>query len=454
METMEPQPHRANDPHVVGSQSHLTDDATQARARTLAREGVFPRVSLRDWLREKVFLGMTLREYARSLVTPFNLVAGLIIAVGFPFIVLRFVHGLGAVTSGSHVQPWGLFLAWGLFSGVPLSASGFVLGTAVYVFGLRRYHPVVNNAILIGFLGYFFAVVFLLIDLGRPWRIYYPVMISYGPASVLFLVGWHVFLYLSCQFLEFSPTIFGWAGAERLRRGARSLTVGLTIFGIILSTLHQSALGAMFLLMPGKVHPLWWSPYLPIFFLTSAIAAGISMVIVVSALVHRFFPGERNPRWTEQLGELTLGMGKAVALTLFTYFGLKLVGVAHGNHWGLLGTSPWGWWFLTELLGFVLLPCLLLVLALKRGSVSLVRLGALWTILGTIINRFNVSLITFNWNLPHRELFEWKEAMIILTVVVIEILVYRWIILRMPVVPEHPAYREGEGEGEGEAHHD
>jgi len=409
-------------------------------AESLVRERIFPRSRLEEWIKEKIFLGMGLREYLRSLVTPFNIVAGMIILAGFPLIVLRFAHGLGAVTSASNVQPWGLFLSWGLFSGVPLSASGFVLGTAVYVFGVKKYHPVVNNAVLIGFLGYFFAVIFLLIDLGRPWRIYYPVLISYGPASVLFLVGWHVFLYLSCQFLEFCPTIFGWAGAERLRRGVASLTVGLTIFGIILSTLHQSALGAMFLLMPGKVHPLWWSPYLPIFFLTSAIAAGPAMVIVVSALVHRFFKGRRDPRWTERLNGLTLGMGKAVAFTLITYFGLKIIGLAHGNHWDLLGTS-WGGWFLVELLGFVLLPCVLLAVAVKRRDVASVRFGALWTVVGVILNRLNTSLITFNWNLPHRELFEWKEFMIVITVVTIEILVYRWIIKRMPVIPEHPDYK-------------
>jgi len=411
-------------------------DTTQS----LAGEKVFPRAGLREWVKEKIFLGMSPREYARSLVTPFNIVAALIILAGLPLIGLRFARGLGAVTNASNVQPWGLFLAWGLFSGVPLSASGFVLGMVVYLFGLKRYHPVVNNAILIGFVGYFFAVVFLLIDLGRPWRIYYPIMISFGPASVLFLVGWHVFLYLSCQFLEFCPTIFGWAGTERLRRRAQAMTIGLTIFGVILSTLHQSALGAMFLLMPGKVHPLWYSPYLPVFFLTSAIAAGICMVIVVSALVHRLFKGRRDPHWTEKLNELTLGMGKAVAFVLFTYFGLKIIGIAHGNHWDLLGTS-WGYWFLTELLAFVLLPCLLFVIAVQKKNVALVRFGALLTIIGVIINRLNVSLITFDWNLPHRELFNWKEFMIVVTIVTIEILVYRWIIKRMPVTPEHPEYK-------------
>lgn len=408
--------------------------------RSWVRDEIFPDVW--SWVQEKIFLGMSPREYLRSLVTPFNIVAALILLAGLPLIALRFAQGLGAVTSGSQTQPWGLFLSWGLFSGVPLSASGFVLGTAVYLFGLKRYHPVVNNAILIGFLGYFFAVIFLLIDLGRPWRIYYPVIISFGPASVLFLVGWHVFLYLSCQFLEFCPTIFEWAGARRLRSRAGAMTIGLTVFGVILSTLHQSALGAMFLLMPGKVHPLWYSPYLPVFFLTSAIAAGICMVLVVSALAQRFFKrGRSDPRWTAELNELTLGMGQAVAFVLFAYFGLKIIGIAHGNHWGLLGTS-WGAWFLVELLGFVLLPCLLFVSAVRKKNVGLTRFAALLTIIGTILNRFNVSLIGFNWNLPERELFDWRELLIVITIVTIEILVYRWIINRMPVLPEPPDYEE------------
>src|SRR3972149_9302509 len=166
----------------------------------------------RSWVRERLFLGLGMGEYVKGLVTPFNVVAGAIIVAGLVFLVLRFAQGLGAVTSASQDQPWGLFLAWGLFSGVPLSATGFVLGTAVYVFGLKQYHPVVKNAVLVGLLGYLFAVIFLLVDLGRPWRLPYPMTISFGTASGLCLVAWHVALYLSCQFLEFFPAISEWGG--------------------------------------------------------------------------------------------------------------------------------------------------------------------------------------------------------------------------------------------------
>ncbi|MFC1942897.1 NrfD/PsrC family molybdoenzyme membrane anchor subunit [Chloroflexota bacterium] len=354
--------------------------------------------------------------------------------------MLRYAQGLGAVTAASQEQPWGFFLNWGLFTGVPLSASGFVLGTAVYIFGLKEYHPVVKNAVLIGFLGYLFAVIFLLIDLGRPWRLPYPMFGSFGTASVLFLVAWHVALYLSCQFFEFAPSITEWGGWRTLRKWTIRMTIGLTIFGVILSFLHQSALGAMFLLAPGKLHPLWYSPYLPVLFLVSAICGGLCMVIFVSKLTQRFFKNQADHEYLSSLNKITLGLGKAVAFVLFVYIALKIIALAHGNNWSLLNTS-YGYWFLTELIVFVLLPWGLFVLAIKNSKVGLVQFAAVLTIIGIIINRFNVSLIALNWQLPHREFFDWREFLIVIAVITIEILVYRWIVNRMPVLREHPDYQ-------------
>lgn len=391
--------------------------------------------TLQPWAKKNLFLGLTLKEYIRRLITPFNIFSALIILPGLYLIILRFSQGLSALTSASDIQPWGLFLSWGLFSGVPLSATGFVLGSAVYLFGLKEYHPVVKNAILLGFLGYFFAVVFLLIDLGRPWRIYYPMFVSYGPASVMFLVAWHVALYLSVQALEFSPSFFEWLGLGKFRKWALKLTIGLTIFGVILSTLHQSALGAMFLLTPGKLHPLWYTPYIPWLFFISSIAAGLSMVIFVSMLTERFLKHRADSDYLRSLDNITLGLGKAAAFVLFTYFGLKLIGLAHGNHWDLLGTS-WGLLFLIEILVFVLLPCFLFAFGVRKEKLGLIRFTALLTIAGVVLNRFNVSLIAFNWELTHQELFNWKEFVVIIAIVAIEVLVYRWIVNRMPVLRE------------------
>jgi Ni/Fe-hydrogenase subunit HybB-like protein len=390
------------------------------------------------WIRDKLFMGLTIKEYVKTLITPINIAAGLVVAAGLYLILMRFLFGLSQVTEGSNEQPWGLFLSWGLFSGVPFSASGFVVGTAVYIFGLKKYQPIVKNAILLGLLGYLFAVIFLMIDLGRPWRIYYPMIISFGTASVMFLVAWHVALYLTVQVLEFSPSTLAWLGMRKVRKIVTGMTLGLTIFGVMLSTLHQSALSAMFLLAPGKLHPLWYTSYLPWLAFISAIGAALALVIVVSKLTQVFMKDRADAQYLASLDGITLGLGKAASFVLFTYVGLRLISVTHEDAWGYLNT-PFGHWFLVEITIFVVLPFLFFYGVHKR-NIGLIQFTAVLTMVGIILNRFNISLIAFNWQLPNRELFFWKEAVIVAAVVIIEVLLYRWIVNRMPVLRQHPDY--------------
>jgi len=392
------------------------------------------------WIRDKLFLGLTLKEYLKTLITPLNIFAGTIVFAGLILILMRFIFGLEAVTDASNVQPWGLFLTWGLFTGVPFSGSGFVLGTAVYIFGLRKYQPIVKNAILLGFLGYFFAVIFLMIDLGRPWRIYYPMFVSFGTASIMFLVAWHVALYLSVQFLEFSPSILAWLDQRKLRKIAVSMTLGLTIFGVMLSTLHQSALNAMFLLTPGKVHPLWYTSYLPWLAFISAIAAALALMIVVGKLTVVFMKDRASPQYLASIDDITLGLGRACSLTLFTYVGLRLISVTHEGAWKYFDlNSPFTHWFLVEILLLGILP-FVFYYGVQKKNVGIVQVAGAFAMLGIALNRFNLVYITFNWHIPHRELFYWKEVLIVIAVVIIEILVYRWIVNRLPVLRDHPDY--------------
>jgi len=381
---------------------------------------------------------------SKSLLTPFNLVAGLILAVGAYVAFLRFSSGLagiGAVGDSAQSQPWGMLISFNLMCGVPLSAGGFVMGTAVYIFGMKQYRLVVRPAVLVGMIGYFFAVVALLMDVGRPWRLPYPMVVQYGVTSVLFLVAWHVALYLSTQFVEFSPAVFEWLNWKRWRKVAVAVAVGAVIFGVILSTLHQSALGALFLITPTKVHPLWYSPFIGLFFFVSAIAAGICMVILESALAHRYFR-EKVEMTTEHLDQITIGLGKAASIALAVYFAIKVIGIAHGNTWHYLA-SPIGHWFLLELLGFSLLPCVLFAAGVRERRPRLIRWAAGLTVLGIILNRLNVSIITFNLNLPAEQRFQfhWKEVWLSLAVVMAAVLTYRWAVNRMPVHHKHPLYK-------------
>jgi Ni/Fe-hydrogenase subunit HybB-like protein len=396
----------------------------------------------RLWFMRKLLMGMTWPEYIRSLVTPFNIVAAVILSIGLPLIALRFMYGLAFVTHASQNYPWGLYLGWGLFTGVPLSATGFVMGTAYYIFGFRGYRSIVRLAILAGFLGYLFAVIYLLNDLGRPWKIYYPMLIKYGTASILFLVAWHVALYLTVQLLEFSTAILEWLNSRLVRQWAILITIGLTIAGIVLSTLHQSALGAMFLLVPTKLHPLWYSPLIWVFFLTSSIYAATAMVILVSTLAARYLKHAAGREFLENLPWQTIGLGKATAVGMYAYFALKIIGVAHGNNWSYLFT-PYGYWFLVEILGFVLIPSLILTYGVKRDSVGIVRFGAFFAVAGIILNRINVSIIVLNWQLPghlHHIIPAWRELATVLAILTLHILVFRWILNRMPVLRDEPGY--------------
>jgi Ni/Fe-hydrogenase subunit HybB-like protein len=176
-----------------------------------------------------------------------------------------------------------------------------------------------------------------------------------------------------------------------------------------------------------------------VFFLVSAIAGGITMVIFESSLSHRIFRHQIDPVDHSTFNDIILGLGKGAAAVLFTYFCLKWVGVAHHNTWHYLNTQL-GYWFLLEIFGFVLAPCLILLWGSKRSSVTLVRIGAIWAVLGIILNRINVSMVALNWQRADRYVPSWTEIMITITVITLGLLVFRFIINRTPTLYRHPDY--------------
>lgn len=379
----------------------------------------------------------------KSLVTPFNIVTGIILIVGFGITALRFTKGLGATTNLTNNTPWGIWIGFDLLVGVALAAGGYVTSAAVYIFGMKRYHSAVRPAVLTGFLGYLFVVIALHYDLGRPWRLPYPFIVGWGTTSLLFEVGLCVALYLTVLFLEFTPAPLEWLGFKKTRALAVKLTMVLTIFGVVLSTLHQSSLGALFLIAPSKLHPLWYTPYLPVFFFVSSVIAGLSMVMFEGSLAHRAFHHKMDAAHLAESDPLTLGFAKAAALVLAGYFTIKWVGVAAGNNWHLLATK-YGAWFLVEMFGFVALPCLLYAIGVREKKLKLIRFTAGWTVLGIVLNRLNVSVIAFNYHLPSSERYvpHWMEIAISIFLLTLLVTCYRFIVSKMPILHEHPEYKE------------
>ena len=348
---------------------------------------------------------------------------------------------MAAVTNLSQATPWGLWIGLDVLCGVALAGGGFTLAVSVYIFGLKDYHPVVRPALLTAFLGYLFVVIGLLVDLGRPWKLPVPIAWSFGTPSVMFEVAWCVALYTCVLFLEFLPAAFEWLDWPKAQAWAAKLTVPATIGGVMLSTMHQSSLGALFLMAPTKLHPLWYSPFIPIFFFISAIIAGLSMVIVEGALSHRVFRTLVDPQQHVDLDRIQIGLARGASIVLFCYFFLRLQGLADGGHWGLLAT-PYGAWFLVEIVGFIAVPSFVYAYAARHANITLIRWTAAWTVLGIVLNRLNVSIIAMNWNAAERYVPSWMEVWTSLTIITIGVLVFRWIANRMPILFEHPKYRE------------
>jgi len=385
------------------------------------------------------FLAAELKPRGKFL-TPFNIISLPIIILGIALIVIRFAKGLGSITNLSQEVPWGLWIGFDVVTGVAFAGGAYVITFLVYILNVKKYHSIVRVTILNGFLAYVFYAGALLLDLGRPWNVINPIIgNSFGVSSVLFLVAWHFLLYMIAQLIEFSPAVAEWIGARKARKILSGLTLATVIFGITLSTLHQSGLGALYLMAKEKIHPLWYSEFIPILFFVSSIFAGLSMVIFEGSISQKVFSNQISPENHKKHNGILQGLSKICAFTLFTYFFLQVLVFVHEKHWELLGT-PMGSWYLTEMLGFVLLPMLLFFYSYRKQNIFMIKLSAIITMVGVIINRLNVTIIGFKWDAATHYYPSWMEIVVTLTVIFVEIWIFRWIVNRLPVLREPPAW--------------
>lgn len=375
-----------------------------------------------------------------KIFTPFNIISAPAIVLGIILIIIRFWKGLGSITNLNQESPWGIWIGFDVVTGVAFAGGAYVLTFMVYILGLKKYHSIVRVTVLNGFLAYLFYAGALLLDLGRPWNVINPIIgNSFGVSSVLFLVAWHFLLYMIAELVEFSPAIAEWLGLDRLRKILISLTIGAVIFGITLSTLHQSGLGALFLMASDKIHPLWYSEFIPLLFFISSIFAGLSLVIFEGSISHKVFSDQLSHDDHKNHDGIILGLAKVCSVAMFVYLFAKLIELVHGQHWELLDTK-WGLWYLVEVIGFVLVPLILFVFSVRHSSVFIAKGASLLTMLGIILNRLNISVIAFQWDLPNHYVPTWMEIEVTFCIIFIKIWVFRWVINRMPVLRQDPKY--------------
>jgi Ni/Fe-hydrogenase subunit HybB-like protein len=318
-------------------------------------------------------------------ITFWRTVATLLLAAAAVAVWMRFTRGLGATTHLSDRFPWGLWIGFDVLCGVGLAAGGFTIAALVHIFHVKRFEPVVRPAVLTAYLGYLLVIVALLIDLGRPLQIWHAI-VMWNPRSVMFEVAWCVMLYTTVLTLEFLPAVLE---RYRLRRALgvmRHVAVPVIILGVLLSTLHQSSLGSLYLIVPQKLYPLWYTPLLPVMFFVSAVAAGLGMVIFESTLSARAF---RRGLELPLLAEI----GRIAVVVLAAYATLKLADLAgRGGLDLLLVPRAETWFYWAELALGVLAPLALLAVPHVRRSPGGLFFAAVLMILGFVLNRLNVSL--------------------------------------------------------------
>jgi Ni/Fe-hydrogenase subunit HybB-like protein len=293
----------------------------------------------------------------------------------------RFYYGLGATTHLSDRFPWGFWIGFD-FLGIGLAAAGFTIAATVHLLHMERYEPLVRPAILTAFIGYLMVVLILVVDLGRPLRFWHPV-VMWNPHSVMFEITWCVLLYSTVLALEFAPVVL-----EKFRLAApikalRAISIPVVIAGVILSTLHQSSFGSLYLIAPGRLHPLWYSPILPILFFISCVAAGLSMIVFESFLLSRSAPRALS------IG-LLADIGKAVVVVLAVYGTVRVQDLINRNALGHAFTfSSQGLLFLGEFILGVVAPAVMLLFRRVRESRDGLFFASVLVLMGFMANRMN-----------------------------------------------------------------
>ncbi len=314
-----------------------------------------------------------------------QVVLGVLVLVLLYVSVVRYWKGLGATTHLSDAFPWGVWIGFDILCGVGLAAGAFTLMATVHLFHIEKFKPITRPTLLTGYLGYLLVCVGLMYDLGQPWRIWHAI-IYWNDRSVMFEVAWCVMLYTAVLTLEFSHIVFERLRWRTLLKVMHAINTPLVIVGVLLSTLHQSSLGTLYLIVPEKLHPLWYTQWLPLLFYISAIAAGLGMTIVESFLSGRAFGRELEMDLLEPLGRVMV-----VLLALYGVIRLDLL-VHNGSIAQVFAPVYESRMFLAEFGLGVVLPCVLLSFPQARRSRIGLVVGAAFAVLGFVMYRLNVSV--------------------------------------------------------------
>ena len=352
---------------------------------------------------------------------------------------LRFFKGLGASTNLSDAFPWGIWIGFDVLCGVMLAAGGFTLMAAVNILNLKKYQPVARPALLTAFLGYLLVAGALLFDLGKPYNIWHPI-IMWNPHSVMFEVGWCVMLYTTVLALEFAPIVFERLRMEKPLRILHSIAVPIFILGVILSTLHQSSLGTLYLIVPGKLYPLWYSGFLPVLFFISAIAIGMAMTIFESTMSARHFGHALE-------APLIRGLSRGLLITLMLYAVMRfqdLIRTGRIKYAFIQNYESAMFW--VEISLALLIPITMLMIPKIRNNAISNYVISILVVFGFVVNRLNVAVTGMERSSGVRYIPKWSEVAITLSIVGVGVAIFTLAAKYLPIFEHAPHAEHSEPE--------
>lgn len=374
-------------------------------------------------------------KYRLPKITFWRVVVAVIFAAGLYAAYARFFLGFHESTNLADAQPWGLWVGLGTLCGVGISAGGFAIAAAVYLLSFERYRQVVRAAVLLSFLGYLSVIVGMMYELGLPWRIWHPI-VMWNRRSVLFEVSWCVMLYTTVLALEFSPSLVERIPWVRLRKlylkWHHHILIGLVMVGAILSSLHQSFLGGLYLLAKGKLDPLWYSQYLPTLFYLSAVPAGLAATIMAVFLCNRSLNARVD---YDVLAE----MSQIIAPLLYVYAVLR--GVDLFTHGG--ASYLWLWreetlLFWLEIGLFVIAPVFLLSRPKVRHNPQALYFTCALVVMGFMANRLNVSITAFQASSGLYYVPKWTEFALTIATVTACAVAFHYAVVYLEILPKNP----------------
>jgi Ni/Fe-hydrogenase subunit HybB-like protein len=369
-----------------------------------------------------------------SKITLWRTIVALIFAAGLYSTYARFALGFAKATHLTDPQPWGLWVGLGTLCGVGLSAGGFAIAAAVYLLGFERYRPVLRAAVLVSFLGYSSVIAGMMYELGLPWRIWHPIFM-WNRASMLFEICWCVILYSTVLALEFSPALIEkipWTGLRTwYLKWHHEVLVGLVLVGVVLSSLHQSFLGGLYLLTKGKLDPLWYSPSLTTLFYLSAIPAGLAVTVIALYLSIRSLDVKLDPRVLSEVSRVI-----APLLALYAIF--RAVDLSRNGalpylfKWREESLSFW-----LEIGLFVVAPLVLLNMPKVRNNPQSLYWTCNLIVAGFMANRLNVSITGLQASAGVYYVPKWTEFAATLMVLTAAVLAFRYAVIYLDILPKN-----------------